>query len=269
MKIKRILTACTLVSALAACSGSGGSPNTHPTNTTLQQSLEQMRKQSNKQHQNLTDITGVYQSTSIRVDGSLKRDPIIAPINNIGSVHTLQIGRTVVDLIPAGADETQPVIRHISKNEHLVLGNNLKHAAYGWHTKLEPAGGATGTLFFQGKLTPSDQMPEKGTAVYNGLALYTGKDSVTGNVLAHIEGKSTFNVNFADNTVKGNISANNREFETAHFNADIKGNLFTSREDAANKIDGLFYGPNAAEMAGIFSGQSGTNHFKGVFGAKK
>ena len=79
---------------------------------------------------------------------------------------------------------------------------------------------------------------------------------------------ASFNANFGEKTLNGTISKNANgqiEFNPINLAATINGNTFSSKDDAAVKTTGSFYGDNARELGGIF--QDSTQTLSGSFGA--
>lgn len=115
-----------------------------------------------------------------------------------------------------------------------------------------------------GSVTPTAQMPRSGSASYSGLAF--GKGNISGiGPLADISGTirsrvdfGTFNMETLVNllaTDPGGIAANRQlgEFLMTSF---ISGNAFAGgrqHPEYSYMISGLFYGPDAAELGGVFT----------------
>ena len=102
-------------------------------------------------------------------------------------------------------------------------------------------------------------MPTTGTAVYNGLSL----GSSTGN--AYSQGTSRFNVDFGAKTISGAVT-------NAAYSIDLRGTIsgasFSGAHNGVN-MSGNFYGPNAAELGGVYNGTSNGKSVVGSFGAKR
>ena len=102
-------------------------------------------------------------------------------------------------------------------------------------------------------------MPTTSTAVYNGLSL----GSRTGDVYDY--GTSRFNVDFGAKTISGTVS-------NAAYSADLRGTIsgasFSGAHNGVN-MSGNFYGPNAAELGGVYNGTSNGKSVVGSFGAKR
>lgn len=102
-------------------------------------------------------------------------------------------------------------------------------------------------------------MPTTGTAVYNGRSL----GSSTGD--AYNQGTARFNVDFGAKTISGTVS-------NAAYSADLRGTIsgaaFSGAHNGVN-MSGNFYGPNAAELGGVYNGTSNGKSVVGSFGAKQ
>ena len=128
-------------------------------------------------------------------------------------------------------------------------------------TDAEIANGAQATptnyLFSMGQVTTN--MPTTGTAVYNGLSL----GSSTGNL--YERGTSTFNVDFGSKTISGTVT---NDAYSADLRGTISGAAFSGTHNGVN-MSGNFYGPNAAELGGVYNGTSNGRSVVGSFGAKR
>ena len=119
--------------------------------------------------------------------------------------------------------------------------------------------GTNDYIFSQG--LPTANMPASGTVKYSGAAA-VGRAAVADTAVA------SFNANFGEKTLNGTISKNANgqiEFNPINLAATINGNTFSSKDDAAVKTTGSFYGDNARELGGIF--QDSTQTLSGSFGA--
>ena len=111
-------------------------------------------------------------------------------------------------------------------------------------------------MFYQGQ--PTLDMPTTGTATYKGGAVLS---VLTANRTSI--GKSSFNVDFGKKSIDGkitNISENLKDVTLK--TAKIQGNAFKN-----DQMEGKFYGPKAANVAGYFIDKDQNLH--GVFGAEK
>ena len=129
-------------------------------------------------------------------------------------------------------------------------------------------------VFYQGEPTPINDMNELST--YNDTLTYQGQsfamlpDKTTGSV-AEWQGKSTFQVNFAQKTLTGELTdwkanKSNNKLDNITFNATISGNTFANK-DANLKVEGKFYGAYASNLAGAF--QNVNKNVYGAFGADR
>lgn len=139
--------------------------------------------------------------------------------------------------------------------------------------------------FVYGNRTTYDDMPKIGTAVYTGNIKgdYVKQGLIEAN---SITGDISFNVNFANESLEGLLSAkhNGKNFATASFT----GNNFNANKDLFGKnyeesgfwvngdmkggkmsLQGSFYGPNAEETAGSWDIKKTNEQASGIFRAKK
>ncbi|MBR1818668.1 MAG: transferrin-binding protein-like solute binding protein, partial [Neisseriaceae bacterium] len=141
-------------------------------------------------------------------------------------------------------------------------------------------------LFYQGNPTSLDDMKklEKNAdnVTYNGhaLALEQGafpyglnSEILLPNNDVGIVGKAQFTVNFKDKTLKGDVNqwydSENKvaDIKPVNIDAKIRANTFAGTANKTGTVEGKFYGPNAANLAGSFNDKS--QKLRGVFGAVK
>ena len=142
----------------------------------------------------------------------------------------------------------------VSYKQFIVSGTNYQNQKFGYIND-----GTNDYIFSQG--LPTTNMPASGTVKYSGAAA-VGRAAVADTAVA------SFNANFGEKTLNGTISKNANgqiEFNPINLAATINGNTFSSKDDAAVKTTGSFYGDNARELGGIF--QDNTQTLSGSFGA--
>lgn len=142
----------------------------------------------------------------------------------------------------------------VSYKQFIVSGTNYQNQKFGYIND-----GTNDYIFSQG--LPTTNMPASGTVKYSGAAA-VGRAAVADTAVA------SFNANFGEKTLNGTISKNANgqiEFNPINLAATINGNTFSSKDDAAVKTTGSFYGDNARELGGIF--QDSTQTLSGSFGA--
>ena len=153
-----------------------------------------------------------------------------------------------------------------STGHSVVSGSKFSYVRFGSNTYFENNGTNVTKAynsFAIGDITPVNAVPTSGKATYAGDATI-GIDSTT-----FLKGTSSFNVDFGAKTIKGN--ATNGAF-TLPLEGQINGNAFNGTKDGI-QMQGNFYGPQAQELGGTYSGQVLDNgsykSFMGAFGAKK
>ena len=112
--------------------------------------------------------------------------------------------------------------------------------------------------FAYGSVTSAAEMPTTGTATYKGFA-FVGHP-----VLAFAAGNNmgaSFNVNFGSKKITGDIDMGQNQH--IKLSGDISGASFSGTNNGT-EMRGNFFGPQAAELGGVFSGL-----LSGSFGAKK
>ena len=187
---------------------------------------------------------------------------------NSNTLNEIQVGsKTITVKYPNISTGAFTDITMLSSGTRIIASDSgLSYSRFGTYfgldkTDAEIANGAQATptnyLFSMGQVTTN--MPTTGTAVYNGLSL----GSSTGNL--YEQGTSTFNVDFGAKTISGTVS-------NAAYSADLRGTIsgasFSGAHNGVN-MSGNFYGPNAAELGGVYNGTSNGRSVVGSFGAKR
>ncbi|MGF6148003.1 Transferrin binding protein-like solute binding protein [Kingella potus] len=145
-------------------------------------------------------------------------------------------------------------------------GSNLSYVRFGSQTDFNTV--SDHYVFALGSLTPtsgSNAVPASGKATYSGLAAF-GYDNLTFGT-----GASEFTVDFGKKTINGSVSSGGGTF-TVPLSGTISGNSFSGVKNNVS-MKGNFYGPKAAELAGVYKGEATLNNpltpVMGSFGAKK
>ena len=185
---------------------------------------------------------------------------------NSNTLNEIQVGSRTVTVKYPGISVGKFINLGPHDNKMIASDGSLSYSRFGAYfgpdkSAAEIANGARSTqtnkVFSMGQVTTN--MPTTGTAVYNGLSL----GSRTGDVYDY--GTSRFNVDFGAKTISGTVS------NTA-YSADLRGTIsgasFSGAHNGVN-MSGNFYGPNAAELGGVYNGISNGRAVVGSFGAKR
>lgn len=143
------------------------------------------------------------------------------------------------------------------------------------------------TMIAHGKLTPKEEVPTVGTAKYTGHAIYytngvpsfPARDPETRYVLPIDPNKklgtTQFDVDYGKKTISGSVKHDAGTAADIALQAKIDGNSFEGSKaqkfngkDVNVEMKGRFFGPNAAEMGGVFNSRE-NDDILGAFGAKK
>ena len=197
-------------------------------------------------------------------------------IDSFGNVAKLLIDGVELALVPS--EGTQTAFQHIFEKDGVkvsVCCSNLDYLHFG---VLEHGG--SHDMFLQGSRTPVSDMPvTAGEAVYRGTWSGTIVNGTSWSAEpSNKEGgnRAEFKVNFAEKTLNGMLTAKDRIAPVFTITATIQGNGFSGVAktgengfalDPKNTIDpkrtniradvsGGFYGKNAIEMGGSFSGNT-------------
>lgn len=213
-------------------------------------------------------------------------------IDSFGNVAKLLIDGVELALVPS--EGTQTAFQHVFEKDGVKVSaccSNLDYLHFG---VLEHGG--SHDMFLQGSRTPVSDMPvTAGEAVYRGTwyGYIVNGTSWSGEASNQESGnRAEFDVNFAKKTLKGMLTAKDRIDPAFTITATIQGNGFSGVAktggngfalDPKNTIDpvytriqadvsGGFYGKNAIEMGGSFSGntlEGESGKATVVFGAKR
>lgn len=197
-------------------------------------------------------------------------------IDSFGNVAKLLIDGVELALVPS--EGTQTAFQHVFEKDGVkvsVCCSNLDYLHFG---VLEHGG--SHDMFLQGSRTPVSDMPvTAGEAVYRGTWSGTIVNGTSWSAEpSNKEGgnRAEFKVNFAEKTLNGMLTAKDRIAPVFAITATIQGNGFSGVAktgengfalDPKNTIDpkrtniradvsGGFYGKNAIEMGGSFSGNT-------------
>ncbi len=234
---------CIALSALllTACGGGddGGTPSPTPHNN--QQSTKPTSNANNKLEGEVMVIS----------NGREIRDP---DTPDYGDLNTLKVDGKSLTIVPPGF--SAKMINISDKDKSITVGGNMEYSRFGIIT---PKADNVSYVFYQGKNeTPKNDMPTADGVKYQGGAAVIVNNQ-------QFSGDSSFTVNFASKTVNGEISNFNGNSKIP-LQARIDGNDFEGRYNGT-EVDGDFFGPQAAEMAGVFKNRSTGTY--GAFGAKK
>lgn len=211
---------------------------------------------------NAYDTTGISAHTNSATKTSISGDK--------DSVIT--IGKHKITVVRPGITAGKFLNILDQKGNMTVSGNILSYVRFGTATVFTPSGAEEKSYeFAYGKLTSANDMPASGKATYKGYVH-------TETALAGYLNASLFNVDFGKKTIDGKIyDASDVAPSKAYvaLSGKISGNSFSGTKGAV-EMQGNFYGPKAAELGGIFKGQTdyGENNgnylgIVGSFGAKK
>ncbi|GAA0537585.1 hypothetical protein GCM10008941_16590 [Rhizomicrobium palustre] len=193
--------------------------------------------------------------------------------NNLSAVTT-----TTIDSTPAG--KTSPY-------SFSLVSYGLSYTSFGVWTQSQNDFGKvdyTGTYLI-GMQTPVGNLPTSGSATYAGAGMVAGEVIVPNGATfsaAGLQGDASMTANFSTGAVTGNFSNMNAYVgtqKTPWNSVSFTGNIatgsnsfsgtttatsgatgtFALKPDAAGAISGGFYGPNANELAGVWTLSNGDN----------
>lgn len=240
MKTTFKLSALALVMALTACGSSGGGDST---------SSKPVVENTNSSSQNPATTNGngagntasQTETTTPVNETKTYGGTHWSLANNYKPISNRALGESKEDkLIVEGQEIDLSAIN--SKGEQ-----KLTNSRYGYFLGAKEITNHNLTIYSQGVLT--NDMPTAGTATYKGQAYYSSES--LGNQRPLIS--SEFDVDFGAKTVKGKLSGSNINVTLP--TATISGNSFAGKDGNDNNVQGNFFGSQAAELGGIFSGE--------------
>lgn len=222
-------------------------------------------------------------------------------LDNFGNAKKLVLGSTVIDLVSTDATKNEftkdkPDSATNKAGETLMVNDKVSVKTYGKNFEYLKFGelsvGTSNSVFLQGERTAEKAVPITGKAKYlgNWVGYITGADSAKS--FTDAEDVANFDIDFASKTVNGKLITKDRKDPVFNIKGEIAGNGWTGKASTAEanaggyKIDssstgksiviknaevtGGFYGPNATEMGGSFTHNSGNDgKVSVVFGTKK
>ena len=226
---------------LTACGGGddGGTPSPKPNNP-----QQQNKPTSNANNELEGEVMVISNGREIRDSDT----------PDYGDLNTLNVDGKKLTIVPNGMSGR--IVSISDSQSSIKVGGNMQYSRFGIIT---PKADNVNYVFYQGKNeTAKNDMPTADGVKYQG-----GATVIVNN--QQFTGDSAFTVNFASKTIDGEISNFNGNSKIP-LQARIDGNDFEGTHNGT-EVDGDFFGPQAAEMAGVFKNQSAGTF--GAFGAKK
>ena len=231
---------------------------------------------------NAIQTTGKFNGIAYEFKSNNENDKIVNPkVHQLSTddINVLNINGKRIDIAPEGVN---PGYTYLEKDGEIRLSTgafvngkifqgSMQNGIY-----QSQKDGKT-YVYIQGELTPTDNIPKRGTASYFGLSSYhvdnrTLRESSI-DIDVAVDKPPRFNVmgvdmtaNFEDKTVKGRLlhtaALNNVQ---AELEGTISGNQFSGTKNDT-KLQGAFFGENANEMGGVYINQR--EGFSGAFSAR-
>ena len=217
---------------------------------------------------NAIPTTGKFNGIAYEFKSNNENDKIVNPkVHQLSTdnIYVLNINGKRIDIAPEGVN---PGYTYLNKDGEIRLSTgafvngkifqgSMQNGIY-----QSQKDGKT-YVYIQGELTPTDNIPKRGTASYFGLSSYhvdnrTLRESSI-DIDVAVDKPPRFNVmgvdmtaNFEDKTVKGRLlhtaALNNVQ---AELEGTISGNQFSGTKNDT-KLQGAFFGENANEMGGVY-----------------
>lgn len=243
---------------LTACSSSGSSEpsiTTSPTNNTPAQpkTPEQPKTPlvipaATNQGSALAAPQGdVANAKNITVNGDRQSDIVVI------DGHTIAVSKqnNSNDLTTTKTN-TETTVISTPKYSYVRFGGYIKGHE---HTNNNPQ-----YTFAIGNITPNNAIPATGIANYIGSATLGSNNNIE-------LGKSSFYVDFEEKTIVGGVAYTN-DLVHIPLQGMINGNTFNGSLNGVT-MQGYFFGPQAEEVGGTYSGNHNGQSYMGSFGAIK
>lgn len=249
---------------LTACSGSdSGKPSTttSPTNkparpnataqpeTPTQSTTPFVIPTATNQGTALTAPQGnVAKAQNIMVNGDHQSDIVVID----GHAITISKQNDYTDALVITKTNTETTAISTPKYGYVRFGGYMKGNE---HTNNDPQ-----YTFAIGDITPSSAIPATGIANYIGSATLGSNNNIE-------LGTSSFYVDFGEKTIVGGVAHTN---DSVHIPLQgiINGNTFNGSLNGVT-MQGHFFGPQAEEIGGTYSGNRNSQSYMGSFGAIK
>lgn len=255
----------TTLLGLNACSSSGSSePSTtaSPTNNTpaqpnataqpnlpTQPTTPFVIPTATNQGTALTALQGnVANTQNIMVNGDHQSDIVVID----GHAITISKQNDYTDALVITKTNTETTAISTPKYSYVRFGGYMKGNE---HTNNNPQ-----YTFAIGDITPNSAIPATGIANYIGSATLGSNNNIE-------LGTSSFYVDFEEKTIVGGVAHTN---DSVHIPLQgiINGNTFNGSLNGVT-MQGHFFGPQAEEMGGTYSGNRNGQSYMGSFGAIK
>ena len=223
-------------------------------------------------------FNGIAYEFSSRYDSDKIANPKVHQLST-DNIYVLNINGKRIDIAPEGVN---PGYTYLNKDGEIRLSTGAFVNGVVFQDSMQNGiyqnqkDGKT-YVYIQGELTPTDNIPKRGTARYLGLSSYhVNNDTLLEGALDAVEGAPPrfgivgvdMTANFEDKTVAGHLvhtSAAKNNNVLAELEGTISGNQFSGTKNDT-KLQGAFFGENANEMGGVYINQR--EGFSGAFSAK-
>lgn len=255
------------VLGLAACSGGGSGDHTSPPPASKAPDISAVPPGNSAAP---ASRIGGHALTTHKLDASDVKRHVI----NNGNMDEITIEGKKIYLNLPGTELNGFVHTPHSAAETTSIGKQFKHLRFGsyinWTTW--PQGVVPAYSFAVGHITPDADVPAGGRASYKGNALVSPTGHKTGDSGGFFQSYAAFDVDFGGKTINGRLDYNGNDAHNIHLSGTIHGASFSGERDGVS-MQGNFYGPQAAELGGTFSGpitiNGVANHASGSFGAAR
>lgn len=246
--------------SLAACSSSGSRNPANPTSSVFGPITNPIAVDASKKY------NGILLKADEQSDKSMKSE--VLSLSSQDRNEIVVDGKSIT-LIPPhfSAGKFLDLDHSYDGFRRVVSGNFLSYSRFGYvENKNEDP-----RFFSLGAITMN--MPTTGTAKYEGKIAESGAHKTDDkDYWSHTQGTFTADVDFAAKTISAKLNNLGKgENETRGFTAKINGAEFlgTSGSGGIKGVAGKFYGDNAAEIGGVYRGETDEHLMGGSFGGKK
>lgn len=241
---------------LTACGGGGGDNNApqDQQKPAPQQPAPQQPNNTNQPNKGTYQGTVAIVPTGTVINANTSLQKTASENLGVINVNGKQIAAQIPGIYSGGFTiMSGSKINGKSYKTFVVSGSKFANSKFGYITE-----GNEDYIFSHGAFTAN--MPTTGRVKYDG-------DAIIGRAGAVTTGDADFVADFGAKTLTGKIERDGKgfAFSPIHINATINGNGFATGAGPVT-AGGNFYGPNAAELGGVF--RDANQQLSGSFGAK-
>lgn len=301
MEMRSVLLSLPSLALLAGCGGGGGVVFTSGSTTIAigDFDTDPIDQDTLKLADALEQDEPVFTRSQVTTDGRITSVVInadfdlailvdgrnVATLSDTGVRPDGRGDRQALGILADPSSDFQAVVNYADNTPRAdPVGGSLDFATYGIWLRggeldlLNPADmNRTSELaaFYGGTVTPLSEMPQSGSATFEGGAIAASREDLSG-VTTVLTGPVSFDVAFGRLELTGDIALNNtsggRQIRLSTRTMRLSGNTFEGAiagESLSGGLTGAFFGEHASELAGTFIASDDSTTVRGGFGARR